>query len=47
MLQTVLCGYQQYLKYIHNPQDREEVISVLKQVRQSEEMTIVIADYRR
>ncbi len=46
MLQTVLCGYQKYLKYIHNPQDREEVISVLKQARQSEELAIVIADYR-
>jgi TPP-dependent indolepyruvate ferredoxin oxidoreductase alpha subunit len=46
MLETVLCGYKKYLRYIRNPQDREEVAAVLEQARQSEEMTIVIADYR-
>jgi len=46
ILETILSGYQKYLKYIHNPGDREEVSRVLEQARKSSELTIVIADYR-
>jgi len=45
-LETVLSGYQQYLHIIKNPQDRDELKSVLNQANQSAEMSIVIADYR-
>ena len=45
-LETVLYGYNRYIRFINNPQDCDEIESVLNQANRSETMEIVIADYR-
>jgi hypothetical protein len=45
-LETILSGYRKNCLVIMNPQDRDEIESVLKQAAQSPDMCIVVAQYR-
>ncbi|MBN1190296.1 MAG: hypothetical protein JXA46_11130 [Dehalococcoidales bacterium] len=46
-LETVLSGYNRYVKYIHNPDNGTETEQVLRLARESSELCIVVADYRK
>jgi TPP-dependent indolepyruvate ferredoxin oxidoreductase alpha subunit len=46
-LETVLAGYNKYLLFIKNPDDAAETQSVLQTAKDSAEMRIVIADFRK
>jgi len=45
ILEHILKGYESYLRHIDNPQDTNEVESVLEEANKAKEMRIVIADY--
>lgn len=45
ILDTVLAGYKPYIREIKNPQDREEVASILQEASLANEMRIVVADF--
>jgi TPP-dependent indolepyruvate ferredoxin oxidoreductase alpha subunit len=47
ILENILGGYNEYLRYIKNPQNCHEVETVLREANYSKEMRIVIADYRK
>jgi TPP-dependent indolepyruvate ferredoxin oxidoreductase alpha subunit len=45
-LETLLNGYNEYVRLIHDPQNRSEIEFVLNEAGSSNEMRIVLADYR-
>ena len=45
-LETLLCGYNEYLSFITEPQNLDEVATVLKKAQFSSKLAIVVADYR-
>ena len=45
-LETVLCGYEEYISYINDPGNPAEIATILKEARLSDKMAVVIADYR-
>jgi TPP-dependent indolepyruvate ferredoxin oxidoreductase alpha subunit len=46
MLDTILAGYDKYIRYIHHPENREEVTDILSKAAKSTEISIVIAEYK-
>jgi TPP-dependent indolepyruvate ferredoxin oxidoreductase alpha subunit len=46
-LETVLCGYRDFVSHIRHPEDNDEVEAVLKQAQSSPAIAIVVADYRK
>ncbi len=46
-LETLLCGYENYLSFITDPQNTDEVVTVLKKAQSSDQLAIVVADYRK
>ncbi|MBN1761928.1 MAG: hypothetical protein JW878_02450 [Methanomicrobia archaeon] len=45
-LERIVSGYGDSVRYIHDPQDRHEIESVLREAANAKELRIVIADYR-
>jgi len=45
-LETLLCGYNDYLSFITEPQNIDEVETVLRKAQFSSKLAIVVADYR-
>jgi len=46
MLERILLGYDEHVQFIHNPLDRDEAKSVIEKASSSQELSIVVADFR-
>ncbi|MDD2837103.1 MAG: thiamine pyrophosphate-dependent enzyme, partial [Methanothrix sp.] len=46
LLDRILLGYEEYVYFIHDPLDRREVESTIKKASFSQELSLVVADFR-
>ena len=46
LLDRILLGYEEYVYFIHDPLDRGEVESAIKKASISQELSLVVADFR-
>lgn len=46
LLDRILLGYKEYVCFIHDPWDRGEVVSAINKASLSEELSLVVADFR-
>ncbi len=46
VLERILRGYEEHVQFILNPLDRDEVESAIKKASSSQELSIVVADFR-
>lgn len=46
LLERILLGYEEYVYFIHDPLDRREVESAIKNASSSRELSLVVADFR-
>jgi hypothetical protein len=46
LLDRILLGYEEYVYFIHDPLDRGEVESTIKKASFSQELSLVVADFR-
>jgi TPP-dependent indolepyruvate ferredoxin oxidoreductase alpha subunit len=46
LLEHVLRGYEEYVRFIHDPSEFAEVEAAIKEASSSQELSIVVADYR-